>query len=121
MNMTIDDIVTLTKAGFTKEEIIKLSATQPQVSSTAPAPEQPESISASPAPAPEPVKVTQPVTEQDVIKPEDLGAVIEQKIGEAFKPFENLYNQIAIKANMPTIGAIEPKGIEDIVNDFFTK
>lgn len=118
--MTIDDIVTLTKAGFTKEEIIKLSATQPQVSSTAPAPEQPAAAE-QPAPAPEPVKVTQPVTEQDVIKPEDLGAVIEQKIGEAFKPFENLYNQIAIKANMPTIGAIEPKGIEDIVNDFFTK
>lgn len=120
--MTIDDIVTLTKAGFTKEEIIKLSATQPQVSSTstAPAPEQPAATE-QPAPAPEPVKVTQPITEQDVIKPEDLGAVIEQKIGEAFKPFENLYNQIAIKANMPTIGAIEPKGIEDIVNDFFTK
>lgn len=117
--MNIDDIITLTKAGWSKDEIIKLSA-QLQVSSTGPAPEQPAAAE-QPAPAPEPLKVTQPVTEQDVIKPEDLGSVIEAKIGEAFKPFENLYNQIAVKANMPTIGAIEPKGIEDIVNDFFTK
>lgn len=110
--MTIDDIISLTKAGFTKDDIFKLtgSVSAPVVSpsSTAPAPEQPAATE-QPAPAPEPEEK------------EDLGAIIEQKIGEAFKPFETLYNNIAIKANMPQIGNIEPRGVEDIVNDFFTK
>lgn len=111
--MTIDDIISLTKAGFTKDDIFKLtgsvSAPVDSPSYTAPAQAQPESTSASPAPVSEPEEK------------EDLGAIIEQKIGEAFKPFENLYNNIAVKANMPTIGKIEPKGVDDIINDFFTK
>lgn len=110
--MTIDDIISLTKAGFTKDDIFKLtgstSAPVDSPSLTA-AQAQPESTSASPAPVSEPEEK------------EDLGAIIEQKIGEAFKPFETLYNNIAIKANMPQIGNVEPRGVEDIVNDFFTK
>ena len=111
--MNIDDIITLSKAGFTKDEIIKLAGSTASPadspSYTAPTQAQPESISASPAPVSEPEEK------------EDLGAIIEQKIGEAFKPFENLYNNIAVKANMPTIGNIEPRGVDDIINDFFTK
>lgn len=111
--MTIDDIISLTKAGFTKDDIFKLtgsnSASPVDSPSLTAAQAQPESTSASPAPVSEPEEK------------EDLGAIIEQKIGEAFKPFENLYNNIAVKANMPTIGNIEPRGVDDIINDFFTK
>ena len=112
--MTIDDIISLTKAGFTKDDIFKLvgsNSASPvdSPSFSAPAQAQPESTSVSPAPVSEPEEK------------EDLGAIIEQKIGEAFKPFENLYNNIAIKANMPQIGNIEPRGVDDIINDFFTK
>ena len=107
--MTLDDIITLTKAGFSKEDIVKLTSTHSD-SPSVKAPEAPEAAPTAPAPAPE----------QETEK-EDLGAIIEQKIGEAFKPFENLYNNIAVKANMPTIGSIEPRGVEDIISDFFNK
>ena len=107
--MTLEDIITLTKAGFSKEDIVKLTSTHSD-SPSAKAPEAPAAAPTAPASAPE----------QETEK-EDLGAIIEQKIGEAFKPFETLYNNIAVKANMPTIGSIEPRGVEDIISDFFNK
>ena len=108
--MTLEDIITLTKAGFSKEDIMKLTSTHSDTPSSVKAPEAPAAAPAAPAPAPE----------QEAEK-EDLGAIIEKKIGEAFKPFETLYNNIAVKANMPTIGSIEPRGVEDIISDFFNK
>lgn len=105
--MTVNDILELTRAGFTKDDITKLIVASS--SPTQPTPEQP--VAAQPAPAPEAEKEEK----------EDISKVIEDKITEAFKPFETLYNNIAIKANMPTIGNIEPRGIDDIINDFFTK
>lgn len=110
--MTIDDIISLTKAGFTKDDIFKLTG-----SNSAPV-DSPSLTSAQAQPEPAPAAPA-PVSEPE--EKEDLGAIIEQKIGEAFKPFENLYNNIAVKANMPTIGNIEPRGVDDIINDFFTK
>lgn len=109
--MKIEDIITLTKAGFTKEDIFKL--TQGSPSSDSASPEKAAAVT-TPAAAPVPEKAEEK-------KEQDIAELIQQKIGEAFAPFENLYNNIAIKANMPTIGNIQPKGVEDIVNDFFTK
>lgn len=106
--MTVNDILELTRAGFTKDDIAKLVASS---SPTQPTPEQPAAAQPAPAPAPEAEKEEK----------EDISKVIEEKLAEAFKPFETLYNNIAIKANMPTIGNIEPRGIDDIINDFFTK
>lgn len=108
--MTLEDIITLTKAGFSKDDIMKLTSSAHSDTPSAKAPEAPEAAPTAPAPAPE----------QEAEK-EDLGAIIEQKIGEAFKPFETLYNNIAVKANMPTIGSIKPRGVEDIISDFFNK
>ena len=107
--MTVNDILELTRAGFTKEDITKLIVASS--SPTQPTPEQQEAAQPAPAQAPEAGKEEK----------EDISKVIEEKLTEAFKPFETLYNNIAIKANMPTIGNIEPRGIDDIINDFFTK
>lgn len=112
--MTIDDIITLTKAGFTKEEILSLTQGSPS-NTTSASPENEPAAVATPAAAPVPEKAEEKKEETD------FGAIIDKKLSEAFKPFEDLYNNIAIKANMPTIGQIQPKGIDDIVNDFFTK
>lgn len=107
--MTVNDILELTRAGFTKDDIAKLIVASS--SPTQPTPEQPAAAQPAPAPAPEAEKEEK----------EDISKVIEDKITEAFKSFETLYNNIAIKANMPAIGNIEPRGIDDIINDFFTK
>lgn len=109
--MKIEDIIELTRAGFTKDDIIKL------VSKEAPAePEKKEApAAAASAPDPEPENKEAPAA----ASAEDIGVVISQKISEAFKPFEDLYNNIAVKANMPTIGNIQPKGLDDIIDSFF--
>lgn len=109
--MKIEDLITLAKAGFTKDEIIRLASGE---SSSTPAPQQPDALSA-PAEKAEPAKEEAPKE----APAEDIGAIVSQKISEAFKPFEDLYNNIAVKANMPTIGNIQPKGMDDIVDSFF--
>ena len=116
--MKLDEIIALTKAGFTKEDIMKLS------SSDNTTPKQTAGADPAEAPVKAPEKETKKEPEKkdperSEVKAEDIGAIISQKFEEAFKPFENLYNQIAIKAQMPTIGNIQPKGIEDIIRDFY--
>ena len=111
--MKLEDLIALSKAGFTKEDIIKL--VQPSGSSNT-APEAPAAAPSAPAPAPEPAVKEEP---KEAAPAEDIGALIDSKLSEAFKPFENLYNQIATKANMPTIGSVEPKGVDDILTNFF--
>lgn len=110
--MKLNELLELTRAGFTKEEILKLAGDSASSASATPE-KAPEAASAAPAAAPEEKKEEKPET--------DISAVIEKEIAKAFKPFETLYNNIAEKANMPSIGNVEPRGIDDIINDFFTK
>lgn len=114
--MDIKDVIELTRAGFTKDEILGLMRVSSSHNTT---PEQTGAEGAAPVSAPEPVKEEQPAVKEPDIKMEDIGSMVSQKIEEAFKPFENLYNQIAIKAQMPTIGNIQPKGIADIIRGFY--
>lgn len=114
--MDIKDVLELIRAGFSKDEIISLMRVSSSHNTT---PEQTEAEGAASVSAPEPVKEEQPAVKEPEIKAEDIGAIVSQKIEEAFKPFENLYNQIAIKSQMPTIGNIQPKGIDDIIRGFF--
>jgi len=111
--MTVNELLELTRAGFSKQEIIKLAGIDSAPSSSTTPEKAPEAASAAPAAAPEEKKEEK--------QEQDISAIIEREISKAFKPFETLYNNIAEKANMPSIGDIEPKGIDDIINDFFTK
>ena len=53
--MTIDDILNLTRAGFTKAEIMALANPAPESSQNAPEQAQPATEPENPAPAPDPV------------------------------------------------------------------
>lgn len=53
--MTIDDILNLTRAGFTKSEILALVNPQPESPQNAPEQAQPAPEPETPAPAPDPV------------------------------------------------------------------
>ena len=72
--MKIEDLITLAKAGFTKDEIIRLASGE---SSSNTVPQQPD---APPAPAEkaEPVKEEAPKE----APAEDIGAIVSQKISE---------------------------------------
>ena len=87
--MNVNDVINLVNAGFTKEEIIKMTSTEK-------------------VPTPEPVK--------EESAPDDK---ISDAVSKALKPFEELYNNMAKLAGMPSISDIQPKGIDDIIDNFF--
>lgn len=102
--MTINDIITLTKAGFSKDEIIKLGAAEPATADPKDEKKQPE-------------------PEEGGAKPEDasdISDIISEKVDQALAPFEQLFDKMAEKIGLgPSIDNVEPKGIEDIIADFF--
>lgn len=105
--MNINDVLTLAKAGFTADQIIKLTAEK----------------KAEPAPAPEgkkeePKKTEAPKEEPKTEETKNINEVVSEEIAKAFKPFEALYNNIAKLAGAPTLRSVEPKGIDDIISDF---
>ena len=91
--MNIDSIIKLVEAGFSKEDIIKMTSAS-----------KPEPEAAKPETKAEP----------DVIETK-----VSEAIDKAFKPFEDLYNNMAKLANMPSLNDVQPKGIEDIIDNFF--
>lgn len=97
---TAQDVKILVDAGFTKDEIMSFIAS-PLQSVT---PEQPaNSEQQAPAPEADPMKT------------------FSEKLTEAFKPLEAQISAMAQRLNMPSIKTPEPRGIDDIINDFFTK
>lgn len=112
--MDVNAIVKLIDAGFTKEEIIKL--TTPSVSLETPAAPKAaeESSSAAEAPVPEKAPEEAP-TPSEGAAPKDISDIITEKISESLKPFEVLYSKMSTLAGMPAMGSVEPRGIDDII------
>lgn len=104
--MNVDSIIKLVEAGFTKEDIFKLSA------ASNPEPKAiPEAVKEEPKAVPEAVK--------EEPKTESVDDKVSEAIDKALKPFEELYNNMARLANMPSLNDVQPKGIEDIIDNFF--
>lgn len=104
--MTLDKLFTLVEAGFTKDEIIKLTERETAAPKVESAPVEPVKEEPKAEPAKEEVKT----------EPE---AAINAAIEKALKPFEELYNNMAKMAVMPSLENVEVKGVEDIVDKFF--
>ena len=97
--MNIDSIIKLVEAGFSKEDIIKMtSASKPEPEAAKPEPE---------------------VKPETKAEPDVIETKVSEAIDKAFKPFEDLYNNMAKLANMPSLNDVQPKGIEDIIDNFF--
>lgn len=107
--MTTEQLLKLVDAGFSKEEIFKIASlpTAPEQKED-PAAAAPAPAAADPAPAEEPKSETP-----------DISKMIEDKITEVFEPFKDLYTNMAKMAGMPSMQDVQPKGIEDIITDFF--
>ena len=108
--MELKDLMKLVDAGFTKEEIIKLAAagTPKEEQKEEPAKEEQKA---------EEIKEEQKSEEQKA--PEDPNAVIAEAIKEAMKPFQSMYEKMALMAGTPSFEKIQPKGIDDVIDDFF--
>ena len=99
--MELKDVIALSKAGFTKDEIMALLDNK-----QAAEPEKPE--------AAEPEK---PEEKKDLNV--NIEEILNKKVEEALAPFNAVYDKMAKLANMPSLPSVEPKGIEDVISNFF--
>ena len=108
--MELKDLMKLVDAGFSKEEIMKLAAAGAPKEEPAKEEQKAEEIK-------EEQKTEEQKTEEQ--KTEDPNAGIAEAIKEAMKPFEAMYEKMALMAGKPSFDNIQPKGIDDVIDNFF--
>ena len=106
--MNFNDVIKLIDAGFTKADIDALASRE--LSSAQP--------SAEPAAASEPAAAAEApasAPEAEAAPQQDLSKLISEAIAKELKAFGEQMKRPA----MPSIGDIQPKGIEDVIRNFF--
>lgn len=109
--MELKDLMKLVDAGFSKDEIIKLAAAGTKKEEPAKKEQKVEEIK-------EEQKTEEQKTEEQKA-PEDPNTGIAEAIKEAMKPFQTMYEKMSLMAGTPSFEKIQPKGIEDVIDDFF--
>lgn len=122
--MNAQDILKLVNAGYTKEEIQKMempaeSKKAPEAPKEEPKKEEPKK--APETPKEEPKKAPEaPKEEPSKEDPVDAAmAAAQQKMDSFTAAMDSVIEKISKMAGMPAIGSAAPKGVEDVVSDFF--
>ena len=115
--MNIQEVKELLAAGFTADEIRSMMPAEkkadPEVKQEVkPEEKAPEVKQEEKAPEVKPEKAP----EDNIAKISDA---VSAAISEGFKQFEGLYNKLATLAGMPSMADVQPKGIDDIISNFF--
>lgn len=113
--MNITDVKELLQAGFTAAEIREMLADKKEAAPEVKPEAAPEVKKEEAAPA-APEKPAEP-EKKDSAK--EISDAVSAAIAESFKPFEEIYNKLATLAGMPSISDVQPKGIDDIISNFF--
>jgi hypothetical protein len=111
--MNAQDILKLVNAGYTKEEIQKME--MPAEPKKAPEAPKEEPKKEEPKKAPEAPK-EEPAKEDPV---DAAMAAAQQKMDSFNAAMDSMIEKISKMAGMPAIGTTAPKGVEDVVSDFF--
>lgn len=114
--MNITDVKELLQAGFTASEIREMLADKKEEAPAEPA-AAPEVKKEEAAAAAAPEVPAEPEKKKDSAK--EISDAVSAAIAESFKPFEEIYNKLATLAGMPSIADVQPKGIDDIITNFF--
>lgn len=110
--MNADEILKLIDAGFTADEIRKMSP----AAGTTPEPEAEAAPAPNPSPAPEQAAPEQTVTpEQTPASGPDPLDVIKQQISGLTEIVDKMSKSII----MPNLENVQPLGVEDIISNFF--
>ena len=123
--MNANDVLKMIDAGFTADEIRKMTAAAESVShvSSSPDAQKEAEDKAASAPAPVEEKKEAPAAEEKGSKPEDVMDSIKKTISEQIaanmKSYEDNMAKIMKMAGMPSLDEVKPKGIEDIISNFF--
>lgn len=114
--MNIQEVKELLVAGFTADEIRSMmpveKKAEPEVKQEEKPEKAPEVKQEEKAPEAKPEKAP----EDNIAKISDA---VSAAISEGFKQFEGLYNKLATLAGMPSMDEVQPKGIDDIISNFF--
>ena len=122
--MNANDVLKMIDAGFTADEIRKMTASPADSVShvLSPEPKAEAAEAADSAAQSAPVKETKEALVQEK-KPEDVMAAIKKtiqdQIAENMKSYEENMTKIMKMAGMPSLDDVKPKGIEDIISNFF--
>lgn len=106
--MNIQEVKELLAAGFTADEIRSMMPAEKKAEPEVKQEVKPEEK----APEAKPEKAP----EDNIAKISDA---VSNAIAEGFKQFEGLYNKLATLAGMPSMADVQPKGIDDIISNFF--
>ncbi|MBO7093569.1 MAG: hypothetical protein J6W33_01510 [Spirochaetia bacterium] len=124
--MDSDKVLKLVEAGFTAAEIRSMLSSSPaqpvestSLQSLSPEPTE-EAFANKKATDTSASSAEAPVTEEPKPDPiAELKTEIGNQIAEAMKAQQESINKIAKLAGMPVMDNVQPKGIEDIVRNFF--
>ena len=122
--MNANDVLKMIDAGFTADEIRKMTATADSVShveSSSPEIKKEAGDKAASAPAaPVEEKKEAPAAEEKKEDPMDsIRKAISDEIAATMKSYEDNMAKIMKMAGMPSLDDVKPKGIEDIISNFF--
>lgn len=111
--MELKDVMALVNAGFSKAEIMQLIGTKQAAPEVKPEPEKEK-----PAEKAEPAEAKAEEPERDAIT-EAINKAFDERFKSVTENFEGLYNKMATMAGMPSLAEVKPKGVEDIISNFF--
>ncbi len=119
--MDIEKVFKLLDAGFKADEIRSMLSSSPAQSavSASSQPLSPEPTAADPEPAAAEAPVEEHPAEE---KPDPIAALkadIGKQISQAMKQQQESINKLAKLMGMPSMDNVQPKGIDDIVRNFF--
>lgn len=118
--MNANDVLKLIDAGFTADEIRKMDgATAPSVSHIGSSQPEQKAESSDSAPA-APVKEEDPKEEK---KDDPIDAALadafDKRLDAVVSKYDAAIDKLAKLAGMPSMEDVKPKGIEDIISNFF--
>lgn len=116
--MDIEKALKLIDAGFTAEEIRKMIPQTTEVSPVlSPEPEAAATSPAAAAPAPEVKEEKKEEPKPDPL--EGIKALVEETMANVTKSYQDQMAKVMKMAGMPSMEDIKPKGVEDIISNFF--
>ncbi len=123
--MNANDVLKMIDAGFTADEIRKMTASPADSVShvLSPEPKEEAKAASSPAAPVEEVKEDPAAEAKPEAKPEDVMESIKKTISDQIaanmKSYEDNMAKVMKMAGMPSLDDVKPKGIEDIISNFF--
>ena len=121
--MNANDVLKMIDAGFTADEIRKMTASPADsvshVLSPEPKKEAEDKAASAPAAPAEETKEAPAVEEKKEDPIEKMLAEIRENMAADRKLYEENMAKVMKMAGMPSLDDVKPKGIEDIISNFF--